>query len=615
MSMKWFENYKTKKKLIIGFLVVAVIAAIVGLIGIISILRINQADSMLYEENALGLQYSGEAAVDFQQLRYNVLKMTTLTTDSEIQNMIVSVEDFRVATDENFNKFKNDILIDDSEIANLLGRIDAGWNTYQENIVVYLDYMDKNQKGQADDIAFGTLAPVGNELRDDYVKLMELVADEAAAKSNSNDQTANTAIITMIIVIAVAIAVSIFLGVAIARMIAYPIDKIVLVTGMLAVGDIDIESALTAQDKLMNQRKDEIGMLARSIDKLIAGTMEQTAAAQRLADGDLTIDINLRSDKDVLGKTLAHLVERLNEVVETIVSSADQVASGSELVSNSSTALSQGATEQASSVEELTASLEEISSQTSLNAQNAEMANTLAKDAHKHAESGNEQMKDMLKAMDEINVSSGNISKIIKVIDDIAFQTNILALNAAVEAARAGQHGKGFAVVAEEVRTLAAKSANAAKETTEMIEGSIRKVETGTKIANTTADALKQIVSQVEKAADLVSSIAVASNEQALGIEQVNTGILQVSQVVQTNAATAEESAAASEELSSQAAQLNEIVGIFKTKRSGRVTEYREVKQVYGGGKRGNAKLLNDKKGPTGVQHKINLEDNEFGKY
>ena len=214
---------------------------------------------------------------------------------------------------------------------------------------------------------------------------------------------------------------------------------------------------------------------------------------------------------------------------------------------------------------------------------------------------GNEQMKEMQDAMARIEESSRSISKIIKVIDDIAFQTNILALNAAVEAARAGVHGKGFAVVAEEVRNLAARSASAAKETTELIEGSIGKTATGTKIAHETATSLTTIVDGVQNASQLVNEIAVASNEQASAIAQVNRGIEQLTTVVQTNSATSEEAAAAAEELSSQAEMLKNLVGRF---------------QLKDGIQKAVSAPARKKAIPAAASGgKILLEDGEFGKY
>ena len=319
------------------------------------------------------------------------------------------------------------------------------------------------------------------------------------------------------------------------------------------------------------ESKDETVKQAIAFIKLVNSSREKVADTRQIAGGDLTTHIHIRCDEDELGQALLDLVHNMHRMVSTISSTAGQVASGSNLVADSSYSLSQGAAMQASSIQQLTASLVEIASQTNLNAKNAEQANEFVKQAKTNAASGNEHMKNMLAAMDEINESSSSIGKIIKVIDDIAFQTNILALNAAVEAARAGQHGKGFAVVAEEVRSLAAKSADAARDTTELIEGSKRKADAGTKIARATADALSQIVTQVDVAVNLVSSIAKASNEQASAIDQMSSGIQQVSQVVSTNAATSEESAAASEQLSSQASQLNEAVSVFKLKRSAKL--------------------------------------------
>ena len=306
----------------------------------------------------------------------------------------------------------------------------------------------------------------------------------------------------------------------------------------------------------------------RTIDFLKGYVSEITDTLEEMGRGNFDLEITNLYCGDFLAikKALNDIATNLSTTLSDINVAASQVEIGAQQISDGGQALSQGTTEQASSIQELTASIEEVASETKRNAKNANEANELAINVRTNAEVGNTQMVKMVAAMSEINDSSNNISKIIKVIDDIAFQTNILALNAAVEAARAGQHGKGFAVVAEEVRTLAARSAEAAKETTGLIEGSIDKVEVGTRIADETAVSLAEILNQIEKVTTLVGNIARASNDQASEIAQINQGVEAVSQVVQTNSATAEQSAAASQELSGQAEMLKQMVDAFKLK-------------------------------------------------
>lgn len=305
----------------------------------------------------------------------------------------------------------------------------------------------------------------------------------------------------------------------------------------------------------------------------------------KISGGDLDLDQvkTYRGDFSNISNALNTIIESLNEVLNEINTASDEVSAGSKQVSEGSQALSQGATEQAGSIEELNSSIAEVAEKTKENATSANQASDLTLTVKERAEQGNIHMKEMLNAMEEINESSTSISKIIKVIDDIAFQTNILALNAAVEAARAGQHGKGFAVVAEEVRNLAARSAAAARETTELIQGSMEKSEKGTDIANNTAEALFNIVEGVSKTSDIISVIAQLSNEQATGISQINMGLTQVSQVVQNNAATAEQSAASSEELSGQAELLKEMVGRFQLRKGTKSLHAGNIKMLSSG--------------------------------
>nr|WP_207718241.1 methyl-accepting chemotaxis protein [Clostridium saccharoperbutylacetonicum] len=393
-----------------------------------------------------------------------------------------------------------------------------------------------------------------------------------------------------------------------------PIQEVNRTMSGISNGNLDV--------RVEGDYKGEFGVLAKAVNttgeslSVIVGEIDQIIG--EISKGNLVIENIKEFDGNFksISVSLNRIVDSLNEVLGEINSASEQVYSGASQVSDASQALSRGATEQASSIEELTSSITEVAAQTRENATNANQAKELALKVKTNAEEGNEHMSEMLKSMGEINESSANISKIIKVIDEIAFQTNILALNAAVEAARAGQHGKGFAVVAEEVRNLAARSANAAKETTTLIEGSIIKAEKGTEIANNTAKALYEIVDGVSKAATLVTEIAAASEEQASGLTQINIGIEQVSRVVQTNSATAEESAAASEELSSQSELLKDMVANFKLKNSrseNSIMNYKSSNRNIAHNTRN--KNVHKESAATLNKLQIDLSDSEFGKY
>ncbi len=357
--------------------------------------------------------------------------------------------------------------------------------------------------------------------------------------------------------------------------------------------------------------KDEITELGSVLVGMAKSLQGRSELAEAIAQGDLTHDVQVSSANDQLGHALKTMLEGLRDMVGNIQVAGEQIATGAGQVSDASQALSQGATESASSLEEVTASMNLMAGQVRTNAENASTANQLSSESKQAAEKGDKQMAEMVQSMEEINQAGQNISKIIKVIDEIAFQTNLLALNAAVEAARAGQHGKGFAVVAEEVRNLAARSAKAAEETAELIEGSVALTDRGAQMAKQTAVALKEIMEGTNKVSDLLEEIAAASNEQAQGISQVTTGLSQIDQVTQQNTASAEESAAASEELSGQAMQLREMLKRFVLRKDDQV---QQVSYVSGGvqtgswgGRAPQMKLA--------MRQQISLDDDEFGKF
>ncbi len=369
--------------------------------------------------------------------------------------------------------------------------------------------------------------------------------------------------------------------------------------------------------RLNLNQTDEIGQMAQAMDNFADNVQHEVIhALQKLAGGNLNMNLIPRDNQDEIRGAFNKLENDLNEVMGSIQNAGQQISSNSTSVSEFSQSLSQSSTESAASLEEISASLSELSSQTKHNADNANQVNVLSSEAKQATEEGKSRMGQMISAMGEISDAGQSINKIIKVIDEIAFQTNLLALNAAVEAARAGQHGKGFAVVAEEVRNLAARSAKAASETAELIEGSIEKTNTGSQIADKTAESLENIIGGVSKVSDLAEEIAAASNEQAAGIGQINEGLGQIDQAIQQNTATAEESAAAAEELSSQAAELLNMLKRFQLK--GQSQQQMSYQPQPAPSRPAPQQQPNNNWGgvsSNSPQQAIALDDDEFGKF
>ncbi|MEY8259795.1 methyl-accepting chemotaxis protein [Oscillospiraceae bacterium 50-60] len=427
------------------------------------------------------------------------------------------------------------------------------------------------KQGRIDDaraILEGECVDLYNSLNSAFNDIIAYNTEGSDGAAEESTSLYKTAVCLMAAVVIVIILVGVFFSFVIIRLIKTPISEIENAAIKMAEGNLDVEISYTS--------KDELGVLATHVSRLIHKLQviidDENKFLAKMAEGDFTVDSICEEEYTggfyPLLVSFRGIAEKLSDTMLQISQSSSQVASGADQVSNGAQALAQGATEQASSVQELAATIDEISNKVNQNANNARQASAAAGCVSTKMNVNKEKMEQMIQAMSDISSCSSEIGKIMKIIEDIAFQTNILALNAAVEAARAGTAGKGFAVVADEVRNLANKSTEASENISALIENSLKAVENGTQIADDTAQSLIQTVNDVNEMTAIIGQISEASSDQADSISQILTGIDQISSVVQTNSATAEESAAASEELSSQSQLMKGLVGRFKLKDS-----------------------------------------------
>ncbi|WP_373266456.1 methyl-accepting chemotaxis protein [Hungatella hathewayi] len=556
------KNFKIGKKLFVTFFIIAAMFLATIFVAISGLTYGDKQFSDFYE-------YSypvSTATLDIRrglQTSVKALGLSMLTENpADNERYINEVEEQMKTVQNNFNFLLQTYRGDKSRLQDALSKLENAKEYRME--IQELSAANRNEEATA--LFFNQYNPTILEVRE----LMTAIDENSSALAENTFTKAHRSQTIVkflaVSVSAAALLITFILAIKLSVSLKKPIAEIEKAAIGMANGCLDVEVSY--------ESKDELGVLAENIRKMITNLKtiitDLDDLMSKMADGNFAIKTTAESSYignfENLLLSIRRMNRKLTNALNQINSSADQVNTGSDQVSSASQTLSEGTAEQASAIEELAATINDISNHVSTTAQNAAEANAQTAKAGDEVNDCSMQMQELISAMGDISQRSGEIGKIIKTIEDIAFQTNILALNAAVEAARAGEAGKGFAVVADEVRNLASKSAEASKNTAALIEGTVTAVEKGTKLVNGTAESLERVVESAQQVGVIVDKIAEAANQQTASVSQVTQGVNQIANVVQTNSATAEESAAASEELSGQAELLRELVAQFRLK-------------------------------------------------